>query len=58
MVNMNKKIQSVLVLSMVLLLFTGVAAAESLGSGDIEFLNGLLGIFETFFSELKALTSA
>lgn len=55
---MNRKIQSVLVLSMVLLLFTGVAAAESLDSGDIEFLNGLFDILETFFSELRALINA
>lgn len=55
---MSRNIRLVLVLSMALLMFTGVAAAESLGSGDIEFFNGLFDVFEAFFSELRALINA
>lgn len=52
---MSRLIRSVLVLSTVVLLFTGAVAAEGLGPGEIEFLNGLIETFETFSSDLRTL---
>lgn len=55
---MHRGIQLTIVLSAVLLLFTGATAAETevvLGNTDGEFLDSLFGIFTELLADVKSL---